>query len=98
LEHGARVIEVLAAALQKRFKLAEIAMRMVTEKAVVNGAVEAFKLLLQMPANFRKLLQQRALKGLAGFDDAATSSAAALPHVRAKQASIWMMQTMEMVP
>jgi hypothetical protein len=78
LERGARVIEVLAAAAQKRIKLAEIAMRMVTEEAVVNAAVEAFKLPLQMPANFRKLLQQRALKGLAGFDDAATSSAAAL--------------------
>jgi hypothetical protein len=35
---------VLAAAAQKRIKLAEIAMRMEIEKAVVNAAVEAFKL------------------------------------------------------
>jgi hypothetical protein len=44
LERRARVIEVLAVAAQKRIKLAEIAMRMATEKAVVNTAVEAFKL------------------------------------------------------
>jgi hypothetical protein len=31
-----------------------------------------------MPATVRKLLQQRALKDLAGFDDAVTSSAEAL--------------------
>jgi hypothetical protein len=41
LEHDARVIEVLAAATQKRIKLAEIATRMETEKTVVNAAVEA---------------------------------------------------------
>jgi hypothetical protein len=35
LERGARVIEVLAAAAQKRIKLAEIAMTMETEKAIV---------------------------------------------------------------
>jgi hypothetical protein len=51
-----------------------------------------------MPANVRKPLQQRAPKGLAGFDDAATVSAEALSHARAKKASIWMMQTMEMMP
>jgi hypothetical protein len=44
LERGARVFEVLAAAAQKRIKLAEIAMRIETETAVVNAAVEAFKL------------------------------------------------------
>jgi hypothetical protein len=44
LERGAREIEVLAAAAQKRIKLAEIAMRMEAEKIVVNAAVEAFKL------------------------------------------------------
>jgi hypothetical protein len=44
LERGVSVIEVLAAAAQKRLQLAEIATRMVTEKAVVNAAVEAFKL------------------------------------------------------
>jgi hypothetical protein len=46
LERGARVIEVLAAAARKRIKLAEIAKRMKTENAVVNAAVEAFKLAL----------------------------------------------------
>jgi ABC-type proline/glycine betaine transport system ATPase subunit len=51
-----------------------------------------------MPANVRKLLQQPALQGFAGFDDDATSSAAALPHARAKKVSIWMMQTMKMMP
>jgi hypothetical protein len=44
LERGACVIDVLAAAAQKRIKLAEIVMKMETEKAVVNTAVEAFKL------------------------------------------------------
>jgi hypothetical protein len=43
-ERGARVIELLAVAGQKRIKLAEIAMRMETEKAAVNAAVEAFKI------------------------------------------------------
>jgi hypothetical protein len=44
LERGARVFEVLATTAQKRIRVAEIAMRMETEKAVVNAAVEAFKL------------------------------------------------------
>jgi hypothetical protein len=44
LERGACVIEVFAAVAQKRIKLAEIAMTMETENAVVNAAVEAFKL------------------------------------------------------
>jgi hypothetical protein len=44
LERGASVIEVLAAAAQQRLKLAEIATRVVREKAVVNAAVEALKL------------------------------------------------------
>jgi hypothetical protein len=44
LERGAREIEVLAGTALKRIKLAEIAMRMETEKPVVNAAVEAFKL------------------------------------------------------
>jgi hypothetical protein len=44
LERGACVIDVLAAAAQKRIKLAEIVMKMETEKAVANTAVEAFKL------------------------------------------------------
>jgi hypothetical protein len=39
-------MEVLAAAAQMRIKFAEIAMRMKTEKAVVNAAVEALKLQL----------------------------------------------------
>jgi hypothetical protein len=43
---GAHVIEVLAAAAHKRIKLAEIAIRMETEQAVVNAAVEALKLSL----------------------------------------------------
>jgi hypothetical protein len=50
-ERGARVIELLAVAAQKRIKLAEIAMRMETEKAAVNAAVKAFKLPLYMTAN-----------------------------------------------
>jgi hypothetical protein len=44
LERGARVFKVLAAAVRKRIKLAEVATRMETENAVVNAAVEAFKL------------------------------------------------------
>jgi hypothetical protein len=44
LECGARGIELRAAAAQKRIKLAAMAMRMESEKAVVNAAVEAFKL------------------------------------------------------
>jgi DNA-binding IclR family transcriptional regulator len=43
LERAARVIEVLAAAAQKRIKLADIATRMEKEKAVVNATVAAFK-------------------------------------------------------
>jgi hypothetical protein len=43
LERAARVIEVLAAAAQKRIKLADIATRMEKEKAVVNATVAACK-------------------------------------------------------
>jgi hypothetical protein len=43
----------------------------------MNATVEAFKLPSSMPANARKLPQQRALKGLGGFDGAAASIATA---------------------
>jgi hypothetical protein len=79
LERGARGIEVLAAATQKRIKLAAMALRIESEKAVVNSAVEAFKPPSSMPANVRKLLQHGTLKGVSGFDEAGTSSAAPTP-------------------
>jgi hypothetical protein len=86
LERGTRDIEMLAAAVQKGIELADMALRMMPEKAVVNAAIEAFKLPSALPANVRKLLQQRALKGIAGFDDAATSTAMApTPFASAKR-------------
>jgi hypothetical protein len=45
----------------------------------VKAAVEAFKLPSSMPVNARKLLQQRALKGLGGFGSADISAVASTP-------------------
>jgi hypothetical protein len=77
LERSARGIKVLAAAAQKRIKLAEVAMRLESVKAAVNAAVEALKLPSSMPVSYRKLLQQQALRVLAGFGSADISPAAA---------------------